>query len=106
MKNLLFAFFLLMSLDVLSKEVVVKFGTVAPAGTPWADTLDEIKKRVDQESGKTIKIKNYLGGQLGGELEILNGIRRGRIQGGGITSAALGSVITEMNVLEIGRAHV
>ena len=101
MKNLLLMFFLLISLNVFAKDVVVKFGTVAPAGTPWADTLDEIKKRVDQESGKTIKIKNYLGGQLGGELEILNGIRRGRIQGGGITSAALGSVITEMNVLEI-----
>ena len=38
---------------------------------------------------------------VGGELEILNGIRRGRIQGGGITSAALGSVIPELNVLEI-----
>ena len=101
MKNLILIFCLVLSLNVYSKEVVVKFGTVAPAGTPWADTLAEIQKRVDQESGKTIKIKNFLGGQLGGELEILNGIRRGRIQGGGITSAALGSVVTEMNVLEI-----
>jgi TRAP-type transport system periplasmic protein len=101
MKNLFLTCSLLLSINVFSKDIVVKFGTVAPAGTPWADTLDEIKKRVGKESGKTIKIKNYLGGQLGGELEILNGIRRGRIQGGGITSAALGSVITEMNVLEI-----
>ena len=101
MKNILITLLVLASFNLLAKDVVVKFGTVAPAGTPWADTLDEIKKRVDQESGKTIKIKNYLGGQLGGELEILNGIRRGRIQGGGITSAALGSVIKEMNVLEI-----
>ena len=101
MKNLLLILCLMLSPIAFSKDVIVKFGTVAPAGTPWADTLDEIKKRVDKESGKSIKIKTYLGGQLGGELEILNGIRRGRIQGGGITSAALGSVITEMNVLEI-----
>ena len=101
MKSLLLLLSMMLSFSVSAKNVVVKFGTVAPAGTPWADTLDEIKKRVDKESGKTIKIKTYLGGQLGGELEILNGIRRGRIQGGGLTSAALGSVIDEMNVLEI-----
>ncbi len=101
MKIITFLLIILFAGEIYARDVVVKFGTVAPAGTPWADTLDEIKKRVENESGKTIKIKNYLGGQLGGELEILNGIRRGRIQGGGITSAALGSVIKEMNVLEI-----
>ena len=101
MKFLILCSFLLISNPLLAKKLSVKFGTVAPSGTPWADTLDEIKKKVDKESKGEIKIKNYLGGQLGGELEILNGIRRGRIQGGGITSAALGSVIPELNVLEI-----
>lgn len=101
MKFLILCSFLLVSNPIFAKKLNVKFGTVAPSGTPWADTLDEIKKKVDKESKGEIKIKNYLGGQLGGELEILNGIRRGRIQGGGITSAALGSVIPELNVLEI-----
>ena len=91
----------LASTSAFTKEIKVKFGTVAPSGTPWADTLDEIKNRVNKESKGELKIKTYLGGQLGGELEILNGIRRGRIEGGGITSAALGSVIPELNVLEI-----
>ena len=91
----------LVSTSAFSKEIKVKFGTVAPSGTPWADTLDEIKNRVNKQSKGELKIKTYLGGQLGGELEILNGIRRGRIEGGGITSAALGSVIPELNVLEI-----
>lgn len=85
----------------LAKGVTVKFGTVAPSGTPWAQTLEDIKVKVEKDSKGSIKIKNYLGGQLGGELEILDGIRRGRIQGGGLTSAALGAVINEMNVLEI-----
>ena len=101
MKKITLIISVLLSFQVFAKPINVKFGTVAPAGTPWADTLEEIKKRVDKESNKTIKIKVYLGGQLGGELEILNGIRRGRIQGGGLTSASLGSVIPEMNVLEI-----
>ena len=30
----------------LALSMKVKFGTVAPAGTPWAQTLEDIKKRV------------------------------------------------------------
>jgi tripartite ATP-independent transporter DctP family solute receptor len=80
---------------------VIKFGTIAPANTPWSDTLEEIKKKVEKESGNELSIKVYLGGQLGGELEILQGIRRGRIEGGGLTSAALASVVPELDVLEL-----
>ncbi len=79
----------------------VKFGTVAPAGTPWAQTLEDIKKRVKKASGNKLNIKTYLGGQLGGELEILQKIRRGNIQGGGLTSAAMASVVPELDVLEL-----
>jgi TRAP-type transport system periplasmic protein len=79
----------------------VKFGTIAPAGTPWADSLEEIKNRVNKDSQGKIKIKTYLGGQLGGELEIMQKIRRGNIQGGGLTSAAMASIIPELDILEI-----
>ncbi|MCX7632353.1 MAG: TRAP transporter substrate-binding protein DctP [Turneriella sp.] len=84
-----------------AKEVVVKVGTVAPQGTPWSDELYAIKKRVEQESNKTIKFKVYLGGQLGGENEILQGIIRGRIQGGGLTATALAAAVPELDLLEV-----
>lgn len=79
----------------------VKFGTVAPVGTPWAQTLEDISKQVNKDSKGKIKIKTYLGGQLGGELQILQKIRRGNIQGGGLTCGALASVIPELDVLEL-----
>jgi tripartite ATP-independent transporter DctP family solute receptor len=79
----------------------VKFGTVAPAGTPWADTLEVLKKQVKKASKGKLKVKTYLGGQLGGELEIIQKIRRGNIQGGGLTSGALASVVPEIDVLEL-----
>jgi len=85
-------------------KLEIKFGTVAPADTPWATTLEDFRDWVLKESkkaGTDVKFKTYLGGQLGGELEILQGIRRGRIQGGGLTAAALASVIPELDVLEI-----
>ena len=101
MKNILFVISLIFTLPVFSKPLIVRLGTVAPANTPWADMLEDLKKSVGKNSGNTIKVKNYLGGQLGGELEILSGIRRGRIQGGGLTSASLGTVISEISVLEL-----
>jgi tripartite ATP-independent transporter DctP family solute receptor len=85
----------------LSAQVEVKLGTVAPTGTPWADELNGIKKRVEAESNKAIKMRIYLGGQLGGENEILQGIRKGRIQGGGLTAGAVASVVPEMDMLEV-----
>lgn len=97
--KLFVVFTLLLSLQLQAKTI--KFGTVAPTGTPWADTLDQISKRVKKDSNGKLNIRTYLGGQLGGEIEILNGIRRGRIEGGGLTSAALASVIPEMDVLEM-----
>jgi TRAP-type transport system periplasmic protein len=84
-----------------AKEVVVKVGTVAPSGTPWSDELYGMKKRVEKESNKAIKVKVYLGGQLGGENEILQGIIRGRIQGGGLTATALAAAVPELDLIEV-----
>lgn len=92
---------LLTSFNLFAKELSVKFGTIAPAGTPWADSLEEIKVRVGKESAGQIKIKTYLGGQLGGELEIMQKIRRGNIEGGGLTCAAMASIIPELDILEV-----
>ncbi len=91
----------LISGDGAEAASTLKFGTVAPANTPWADALADIQKRVEKDSGGNIKIKTYLGGQLGGEIEILRGIRSGRIEGGGLSTAALASAVPELDVIEI-----
>ena len=91
----------LICLNVSAKELTIKFGTIAPAGTPWSDSLEEIKVRVAKESNNQTKIKVFLGGQLGGELEILQKIRRGNIEGGGLTCAAMASIVPELDLLEV-----
>lgn len=93
--------FLVSGIDSQAKEVVVKVGTVAPSGTPWSDELYGMKKRIEKESNKAIKLKVYLGGQLGGENEILQGIIRGRIQGGGLTATALAAAVPELDLIEV-----
>jgi TRAP-type C4-dicarboxylate transport system substrate-binding protein len=91
----------LFSMNVMAKELSIKFGTIAPAGTPWSDSLEDIKNRVAKESNNQTKIKIFLGGQLGGELEILQKIRRGNIEGGGLTCAAMASIVPELDLLEV-----
>ena len=71
-------------------EFTVNFGTVAPDGTPWATQLQDIKKRIEQDSEGRIKIRVFLGGVLGGEVEMVRDIvDGGRLQGGGFSAAAV-----------------
>ncbi len=70
-------------------KYVLKFGTVAPEGTPWAKHLRVIKKRIESKSKGQIKVKLFLGGVLGGEVEMVRALRRGRIQGFGGSTASV-----------------
>lgn len=79
----------------------IRFATAAPDDTPWADQLKAIKKRVEAESQGRLKIKLFLGSQLGGEKEMIDQMRRGKIQGGGFSTAALAEIVPELQVLEL-----
>ena len=72
----------------------LNFGTVAPTGTPWSDQLDTIKKRIESKSNGQIKVKLFLGGALGSEIEMIQDVQRGeRLQGGGFSTAAVGEAL-------------
>jgi len=84
-------------------EFVLKFATVAPDGTPWAVHLKSVKKRIEKDSGGRIKMKLFLGGSLGGEVETVRDLRRGRLQGWGGSTAAVaeGARIPQLQLMEI-----
>ncbi len=88
---------------VMAAEFTLKLATVAPDGTPWAQHLTAIKKRVEKESGGRIKMKVFLGGTLGGEVETVRALRRGRLQGWGGSTAALaeGAGIAQLQLMEL-----
>lgn len=85
----------------LHAKQVIRFSTVAPAHTPWSDTLEFLKRKVDSETRGELQMKVYLGGQLGGELDILKAIQTGKLEGGGITTASLAKVVPELELLEL-----
>jgi TRAP-type C4-dicarboxylate transport system substrate-binding protein len=82
-------------------EFKLKLATVAPTGTPWSEQLNDVKKRVQDGSGGRIKIKAYLGGALGGEVETLERCKKGTVHLWGGTAGALSTKIPEFGCFEL-----
>lgn len=78
-----------------------KLATVAPDGTPWAETLKGLKSRVEKETQGRIKMQGYLGGGLGDENVTISEVKRGAIQIWGGSTGAIASVIPEFNLFEL-----
>lgn len=79
----------------------IRFVSIAPEGTPWSEQMTAMKNRVEKESGGRLVFKLYLGGQLGGEVETLRSLQRGRIQAWGGSVGALAGMVPELQLLEL-----
>lgn len=83
-------------------EIVARVGSVAPEGTPWAEWLKNVQKNVKKKSNGTLRLKIFLAGKLGGEKEMVEDVKRGRLQYFGGSAGALASKYApELNVLEL-----
>ncbi len=78
----------------------MKIATVAPEGTPWEKQLRKVRRHVEQQTGNRVKVKMFMGGSLGGEKALVRRTAQGSIQCFGGSTAALGSLVPELNVIE------
>lgn len=83
------------------KVHTIRMATVAPDGSPWHDSLQRIEKRWSDDSDGRLRLRSYLGGALGDENQTIAETRRGQIQMVGASIGAVGSLIPEVNVLEL-----
>lgn len=80
----------------------IRFATIAPEKTPWADQLLDIKHRIERESGGRLKISMLLGGgPYAGEQDMVRDLRRGKLQAGAFSGGAVASLVAELQVLEL-----
>ncbi|MFW5875909.1 MAG: TRAP transporter substrate-binding protein [Myxococcota bacterium] len=79
---------------------VMKVATVAPDGTPWEKQLRKFKKRIEKRTDGRVRVKMFMGGSLGGEKALVRRTAQGSIQVFGGSTAALGSLVPELNVIE------
>jgi len=78
----------------------MKIATVAPEGTPWERQLRQFKDYVEKRTNGRVQVKMFMGGSLGGEKALVRRTGQGSIQVFGGSTAALASVVPELNVVE------
>ncbi len=78
----------------------MRIATVAPEGTPWEKQLRRLKQHIEQESGGRIRVQMFMGGSLGGEKALVRRTAQGSIQAFGGSTAALGTLVRELDVVE------
>ncbi len=94
-------FFIGRSAKADDPEHVMKIATVAPPGTPWSKFLKFWKKKIKEGSEGRIKVKTYVGGAKGGEIQTAEETKRGTLQIFAGTAGALASAVPELNCLEL-----
>jgi TRAP-type C4-dicarboxylate transport system substrate-binding protein len=61
--------------------VELRMASLAPEGTQWARELKAVAREVESSSHGQVRMKWYLGGIAGDELQVIDRIRRGQLDG-------------------------
>jgi TRAP-type transport system periplasmic protein len=104
MKKIAFVVALALAAPVAADEKthpVLKLGTLAPEGTPWAETLEHFKQQLESATKGEMKVKLYLNGRQGDEPEMLKKLEAKELTGGGFTSSGLAAVVPELALVEL-----
>ncbi len=82
-------------------KFMIKFATLAPEGSTWMNSMHEMDDEVRARTENRVGFKFYPGGVMGDEKDVLRKIRNGQLHGGGFTGFGLGSVASDVRVLEM-----
>jgi TRAP-type C4-dicarboxylate transport system substrate-binding protein len=83
------------------QRYVLKFATLAPAGSAWMQLLDAWAEEVREKSNGRLIFKIYPGGIQGDEPDVLKKIRFGQLQGGAFTGYGIGHIYSPARALEL-----
>lgn len=79
----------------------VKLGTMAPEGSPWIITLENMSKELQASTGGQFKWQIFPGGQLGDEIQMAESAQYGSIECAGISTGALANLLPSLQVFEL-----
>jgi len=87
--------------DVAAAEgtIVIKLGTVAPAGSKWERVLAEMGQQWRDASGGLVKLQIYAGGVAGDESDLVRGMGIGKQQAASLTVVGLSNIVAEPQAL-------
>jgi len=84
-----------------SKTATIKIATLAPEGSSWVQTLENLNAELKQKTGNSVRLRVYSGGVLGDEKDMIRKMYVGQIQGAVLTAAGLSGIFKEMDVFQI-----
>jgi TRAP-type C4-dicarboxylate transport system substrate-binding protein len=82
-------------------KIKIKFASLAPEGTTWANILEEAAKEIKKKTKKRVKIKYYLGGKKGEEPEMIQKMKIGEIDAVGVSGMGLQSIVKDIRVMDL-----
>ncbi|TCV82341.1 TRAP transporter substrate-binding protein [Sulfurirhabdus autotrophica] len=80
---------------------ILKFATLAPAGSTWMNVIKAWSEKVSKESQGRLQFKFYPGGVSGDEPDMLRKIKYGQLNGAAITGHGIGNIYSPARVLEM-----
>ncbi len=97
---LLLLFYPIYSITLFSQEHIVKFATVAPEGSTWANVMKEYDAAIRKESNGRLGFKIYFGGIQGDEKDVLRKIKLGQLHSCGITGVGINEIAKKVRILD------
>lgn len=85
---------------VFARKLVVKLGTVAPQGTAWAKSMEEMGEAFARITNGKVEVRVYAG-VVGDEPTILRKMRVGQLHGAVLTSTGLSLIARDPMVLQL-----
>jgi len=99
---LLWLLLLAMPLTASGEPVhVLKFATLAPAGSTWMNILEEWGEEIKTRSDGRLVLKFYPGGVQGDEPDVLKKMRFNQLQGGAFSGYGIGRMYSPARVMEL-----
>ncbi len=84
-----------------AKKHVIKIATLAPEGSAWMQTFQQLKTEVSEKTGGSVQLKIYAGGVLGDEKDMLRKMHIGQIQGAVLSAPGLANIFKDLDVFQI-----
>jgi TRAP-type C4-dicarboxylate transport system substrate-binding protein len=79
----------------------IKFGTLAPEGSPWHQIARDMAAQWKTISGGKIDVRIYPGGVVGDDPDMVRKMRIGQLQMAGLTGEGLRQIVPEINALQM-----
>lgn len=86
-------------LQAAPKEI--KLATIAPAGSGWDKITVAMNEELKQKTNGQLAFKIYAGGVQGDEKAVVQKMRSGQLQAGGLTGFGLGMIAPSVRVMEL-----